>query len=339
MKLCSKCNNNLSDTTKFCTHCGAKVESVDINENTDIITNSISSFKPSPKATSNKQPLKENIGATINNSKNKPKSNKFIIIVSIFVVISFIATLFLFKNPLLYKYYSSKASKSISIGEKLTNYNKALKYDYNFDIIDFIYDTLKHDSYFVDELSKVNNLKDEDKTNLIYKICILKADEAFNNEDYKTCEKYLNLAKEHGYNENDYANYNSLLEKLNEATATNNIDTSNTNVDNVYTFSNDNPSSLQGSIYDYSNDYIIYSSNSRYLSTSELRKYNKDTLALIRNEIFARHGYVFKTEPFKSYFRSKSWYTPDSSFTGSDSELNRYEIENIQTILSVEESK
>ena len=80
-------------------------------------------------------------------------------------------------------------------------------------------------------------------------------------------------------------------------------------------------------------------SNCSYLSTSELYKYNKSTLALIRNEIYARHGYVFNTNPYKDYFNSKSWYYPDSSFKGNDSELNSYEIENVKTIKYVENSK
>ena len=80
-------------------------------------------------------------------------------------------------------------------------------------------------------------------------------------------------------------------------------------------------------------------SNSSYLSASDLSKYNKSTLALMRNEIYARHGYMFNTNPFKEYFNSKSWYHPDSSFKGDDSELNDYEIKNVQTIKSVENSK
>ena len=59
----------------------------------------------------------------------------------------------------------------------------------------------------------------------------------------------------------------------------------------------------------------------------------------MRNEIYARHGYIFGTEPYKSYFNSKSWYSPDSSFKGDDKELNEYEVANVKTIKSVENSK
>ena len=63
-----------------------------------------------------------------------------------------------------------------------------------------------------------------------------------------------------------------------------------------------------------------------------MRNLSKEKLALARNEIFARHGYIFKEEPFKSYFESKSWYSPNPNFDGSDSGLNDYEIANYKVI-------
>lgn len=42
--------------------------------------------------------------------------------------------------------------------------------------------------------------------------------------------------------------------------------------------------------------------NFKYMLPYELR--------LLRNEIFARQGYIFKNSELKSYFESKSWYTP-----------------------------
>ena len=47
-----------------------------------------------------------------------------------------------------------------------------------------------------------------------------------------------------------------------------------------------------------------------------------------RNEIYARHGYVFKEDKFKNYFKTKSWYKENPSFTGDDSKLNEYEKAN-----------
>ena len=34
-------------------------------------------------------------------------------------------------------------------------------------------------------------------------------------------------------------------------------------------------------------------------------------LKILRNEIYARHGYIFKTPDMKSYFAAESWYQPD----------------------------
>ncbi|WP_293984118.1 YARHG domain-containing protein [uncultured Clostridium sp.] len=81
-----------------------------------------------------------------------------------------------------------------------------------------------------------------------------------------------------------------------------------------------------------SDDYIFPDSDKTYLSDDQLRALSKDELALARNEIFARHGYPFKEEPFKSYFSQKSWYTINPSYDGSDSALNQYEIANYKAI-------
>jgi hypothetical protein len=43
---------------------------------------------------------------------------------------------------------------------------------------------------------------------------------------------------------------------------------------------------------------------------SELRGKSKQELKLMRNEIFARHGYIFKSPELNDYFRKKPWYKP-----------------------------
>ena len=84
----------------------------------------------------------------------------------------------------------------------------------------------------------------------------------------------------------------------------------------------------------YSNDYIFPSSISRYMTTGDLVGRSKSELALIRNEIYARRGYIFTTSPYKEYFNAKSWYTPDKNF--SDSKFNKYERANIELIKEYE---
>lgn len=79
-------------------------------------------------------------------------------------------------------------------------------------------------------------------------------------------------------------------------------------------------------------DYIFSYSNTIYLTDYNLKDLDKNTLALARNEIFARHGFVFGVEPFVTYFNNKTWYTPNPNFKGDDSELNEYEKTNFRKI-------
>lgn len=81
--------------------------------------------------------------------------------------------------------------------------------------------------------------------------------------------------------------------------------------------------------------YIFEESNTKYLTDKDIKNLSKDTLALMRNEIFARKGYIFKEEPYKSYFGSKTWYRGTKD-TVSESELNMYELENVNLIKKYE---
>lgn len=51
-------------------------------------------------------------------------------------------------------------------------------------------------------------------------------------------------------------------------------------------------------------------SSLRLLCEKDVENMPKETLRIIRNEMYADHGYVFKTEEMKKYFENKSWYKP-----------------------------
>lgn len=57
----------------------------------------------------------------------------------------------------------------------------------------------------------------------------------------------------------------------------------------------------------------VVTSSFEYLSEEVLKTKTKEELRLIRNEIFARKGYVFKSDDLNIYFKTKSWYTPDAT--------------------------
>ena len=86
-------------------------------------------------------------------------------------------------------------------------------------------------------------------------------------------------------------------------------------------------------------DYILKDSDKKYLTDNDVKDLSKEQLSLARNEIYARHGYVFKEDKFKSYFEGKSWYKQNTAFTGDDSQLSDYEKANIKIIRAWEDKK
>ena len=81
-------------------------------------------------------------------------------------------------------------------------------------------------------------------------------------------------------------------------------------------------------------EYIFPDSNSRYLSEEEIRNIDEEKQRLARNEIFARHGYIFNDEELNQYFNSTSWYqgTVPSDQFDMDWVLNDFEKKNLELI-------
>ncbi len=86
--------------------------------------------------------------------------------------------------------------------------------------------------------------------------------------------------------------------------------------------------------YDDHDDDYLFPSDTKYISHEYLDNLTRDEVALIRNEIYARHGYIFSSEPYKSYFNEKDWYYPNPSF--SDSDFNAIEKANKDFIVKYE---
>lgn len=109
--------------------------------------------------------------------------------------------------------------------------------------------------------------------------------------------------------------------------------------DNKSSSSNDAAKNSDSNKNKQSSDYIFYDSSNVKLTDNQLNSLSKESLSLARNEIYARHGYVFQTEPFKSYFSNKSWYKANPNFKGSDEEINEVERYNVQLLLKYENNK
>ena len=82
--------------------------------------------------------------------------------------------------------------------------------------------------------------------------------------------------------------------------------------------------------------------NKKIVDKSEFKWYTKEQLRLVRNAIYALHGYNFKSEDLREYFNTvgKYWNPPyeiNPSF--SESELSSCEKTNIQNILEEEKNR
>ena len=86
--------------------------------------------------------------------------------------------------------------------------------------------------------------------------------------------------------------------------------------------------------YDY-NNYLMPFSSRRLITLDDIREYQPIYIDYIRNEIFARHGYIFSKLEYSRFFESKEWYKKNSNF--SDSDLNSIELQNVEFLKKYKE--
>ncbi|MCF0219554.1 MAG: YARHG domain-containing protein [Muribaculaceae bacterium] len=70
------------------------------------------------------------------------------------------------------------------------------------------------------------------------------------------------------------------------------------------------------------------------LSYGDIANYSKDELRILRNAIYARHGYRFKSQDLTDYFSQFSWYQP--LYDDVSGKLSKIERENIKFIKQYE---
>ena len=72
----------------------------------------------------------------------------------------------------------------------------------------------------------------------------------------------------------------------------------------------------------------------RLVRRDEIKTFSLDELGYLRNEFYARKGYIFKTDKMKSYFSKQAWYTPEvDDLKGL---LNDVELKNVFYIKAME---
>jgi len=78
-------------------------------------------------------------------------------------------------------------------------------------------------------------------------------------------------------------------------------------------------------------DSLYYWGTTRKFDREILKDLTLDELGYLRNEFFARKGFIFRTEKMISYFSDKTWYIPTTRNV-SMSEIETYNIEFIREI-------
>ena len=74
----------------------------------------------------------------------------------------------------------------------------------------------------------------------------------------------------------------------------------------------------------------------RYLTSEDLTGKSLWELRVMRNEIYARKGFVFKTAQLRSYFQSQRWYVPIDDNASVEKRLTPVEKANIALIKAQE---
>ena len=87
-------------------------------------------------------------------------------------------------------------------------------------------------------------------------------------------------------------------------------------------------------------EYVFPNSDTEYLSYEEVSAKSDEELLWGRNEIYARHGYIFQDESIRQHFENTDWYQGTVSSDQFDTSVfNDYELANIDLIVQVESER
>ena len=103
-------------------------------------------------------------------------------------------------------------------------------------------------------------------------------------------------------------------------------------IENLYILENGKIKQGQSRKIDTRRKYYITSIKRLY--PKDLINTSKEDLAIMRNEIFAAHGYKFKSNKWLDYFSAEDWYVP--RFDNVDNQLSVIERKNIEIIIKFE---
>lgn len=161
-----------------------------------------------------------------------------------------------------------------------------------------------------------------EETEELYEILkdFLAAKKAYEEKDYRGAEHYLDELddeyKEYDTLRRDVRDFKDLVDTALDEQSKANTKAAEQAADDAKHAAADAKAAAQAAqnqasapVNSYSDGYL-FPSDTDYLTVSYLNTLDKHTIDLIRNEIYARHGYIFQTAEFANYFNAQSWYIP-----------------------------
>lgn len=83
------------------------------------------------------------------------------------------------------------------------------------------------------------------------------------------------------------------------------------------------------------NNQYLFQTDTQYYTAADFADCTKEELRLAKNEIYARHGYVFEDKELKAYFLKQMWYVP-RHYDGFDEQmLNDCERANLKILVDL----
>lgn len=81
----------------------------------------------------------------------------------------------------------------------------------------------------------------------------------------------------------------------------------------------------------------LFDTDTQYYTAEDFSDAPESVLRVAKNEIYARHGYIFNDSDMNNYFRGMKWYTPSVKPADfSDSIFNEYEKANLELLKSLQ---
>lgn len=82
---------------------------------------------------------------------------------------------------------------------------------------------------------------------------------------------------------------------------------------------------------------FLFATDSRYYTEEDFKEEPAFVIHLAKNEIYARHGYIFEDPDLYNYFMGCIWYMPTTAAEDFDvSALNEYEKENVKVLAGLD---